>query len=188
MITISVKLRISSKVEKIMNDLVLANIANDKNSLMIIYVLYSALIVYFLYKFYMGTRLRKHIKGEQYAYGRYFSRWIYALCSMIFVFGVTNIVTADKISGILMIVLMLLLLLSFTDKTVVSESGIYGQGVFIFWDTLKKWGFDSRRSELVLNYKINGSEKQAFMKVHAKDIEDINAKIKQFKLKKKPKK
>lgn len=168
-----------------MNNSLLLGQTYEKNSLIFIYILYSALIVYMIYKIVASKGAKKKIQGQAFVYKRFVSKWLYILCTMILVFGIVNIFTADKISGVLMIGLMAVLFISFQDNTVICESGIYGQGVFIEWHELKKWGFDTKRSELICQYKRNMTEKQAYLKIDVSYMEDANAKIKEFKQNKK---
>ncbi len=152
-------------------------------SMTFIYVLYGAMILYFVYRQIVGYRERKKIKGQVLStFKKEVSKVTYILAALIVGFGIFNIVNKQYLSGILMITLVIILLIDTRDSVIVSEMGIYAQGKFILWSQIKKWAFDLETSDLVLTYKEDMEEKNQFVKVDKEKIEELNMIIRKLKL------
>ena len=159
--------------------------AQGTDQLTIIYIMYGGLIVYFLYKLFKNYKTKKKITGTQrHEFSKTISKFLYVLGAMIIVFGIFNIVGEQYAAGLLMIGLIAVLYLDTLDKIVITEDGIYGQGNYVTWDSIKKWGFDADTNELVAQYKVGYEEKNFNLKVNKDDFVPINSLIRKYKLKK----
>lgn len=150
-----------------------------------IYIMYGALILFLLYKQVKAFTTRRKVEGNNiFKFRKELGKILYILGSIIVLFGLINIYAGQYISGALMIVLVFLLALDSFDGIWISENGIYGQGTFILWPEVKKWGFDTNTKELVMTYrkKDEMQDKTLYIKVNKQDIEEVNRLIRKYKL------
>ncbi|MDO5026210.1 MAG: DUF5673 domain-containing protein [Tissierellia bacterium] len=164
------------------NNYLIANQSGPDN-MTLIYVLYGAMIIYFMYKQITGYREKKKLKGQVLStFRKEVSKVTYILAALIVAFGIFNIVNKQYISGILMITLVVILIIDTRDSVIVTEMGIYAQGKFLLWTQIKKWAFDLDSSDLVLTYKDDMQEKNQYVKIDKNKIEELNMIIRKLKL------
>jgi len=163
--------------------MLLVGLPQSQNSL--IYIMYGGLILYFIYRQIKAWNVKKKITGEnRHEFKRSVTKLMIGLSALIVVFGIFQIINKEYISGILMISLVLILAVDMLDKVIITEDGIYGQGKYITWDKVKKFGFDVNTSEFVAVYKDEMADKNFFIKVENSQIDEMNALIRRYKLKK----
>lgn len=163
--------------------MLLVGLPQSQNSL--IYIMYGGLILYFIYRQIKAWKVKKKITGEnRHEFKRSVTKLMIGLSALIVVFGIFQIINKEYISGILMIALVLILAIDMLDKVIITEDGIYGQGNYVTWDKVKKFGFDVNTSEFVAAYKDGMTDKNFFVKVEKSQIEEMNTLIRRYKLKK----
>lgn len=151
----------------------------------IIIIMYGGLIIYFIYRQIKSIFEKRKITGsDRHYFRKNISKVMIALSSLIILFGIFNIVNKQYTNGGLMIAVVLILWVDIFDKIIITEDGIYGQGNYITWDKVKKWGFDVESNEFVALYKDGMSEKNIYIKVEKEHIDEMNELIRHFKLKK----
>ncbi|NLW51996.1 MAG: hypothetical protein GXY87_01340 [Tissierellia bacterium] len=161
------------------------NQSEGLNQLSIIYIMYGGLIIYFLYKLFKNYRVQRQITGTQrHEFSKNISKYLYILGAMIIAFGIFNIINKEYAAGSLMIGLIAVLYLDSLEKIIITEDGIYGQGKYVRWDAIKKWGFDSDTNDLIAKYKEGYEEKTFNLRVSKDDFVPINTLIRKYKLKK----
>lgn len=160
------------------------NNQNSQGMSSFIYILYVGLIIYFIYRLYKTKKAEKELSGEVHRFKRAKSRFMSIVMIGIAAFSLFSIYNNEYIMGILMLVLVITLQIELTLDTQFAENGFIADSKFIEWKELKKWAFDSERSELVLSYKKGFEEKQAFIKVRKQDINEIDKIIRKYKLNK----
>lgn len=158
-----------------------ANTQMSQNTLL--YILYGGLIVFMLYKQVKNFKEKQKITGsDRHEFSRKYGKWVYSLGLLILVFGVVNVFDKQIVSGLLMIAVVLLLFVDLRDKLILTENGVYSQGKYVLWDSIKKWGFDEGTSDLVAKYKEGYEEKSLVARIEKNDMAKINDLIRKFKL------
>lgn len=152
-------------------------------SYLFIYIMYGALFLYFLYKMYKGYTESKKVMGEKYYFRKTNITYIKVTVPIILFFAAFNFYTKMYFIALLMVGLVVLLIMDSRVSTIVAENGIFAGGTFVEWNNIKKWGYDSKRSEIVISYKIGYSQRNTYAKILPENIEEVNNLIKKFKQK-----
>lgn len=144
-----------------------------------IYVLYGGLCLFLSYSIFKSYKAKKSLKGDLYNVKYKMSIANIVIEVIILIIGLMNLFTGDKISGTLMVLLVVLFALEMRLQTpILSSDGIYADGEFIEWNKIKKWYTNKEDGELSMIYKEGYNEKDKFVKINPEDAEKVDQIIK----------
>ena len=150
----------------------------------IIYIMYGALIAFFLYKIYKTHTANQKLEGEIHTFKKEFTRMMMGLMFSIGMFAIYNIYLGQTIPGILMLTLIIVIFIDNIMPNHIGENGLVADGKFITWKELQKWAFNFEKGEMAVRYKKGFEEREAFLKLTKHSIKDVNDLIRKYKLNK----
>jgi hypothetical protein len=154
-----------------------------------ILILYVGLMVWLIYKLYKTFKAKKNLRADAEMYARKVTTMEYILFFLLESSGFINLynglmnkVSRVTVMGTVMIVMGLIFLATIKTKIYIDQDGILINGSYFTFKEVRKWGFDSKRGDLVLLVKKNTGEYREATQVNKEDIEAINKAIRKYKL------
>lgn len=164
----------------------------DKNRMdSFILLMYGAIIVFFAYKIFKSKKNRGLLQGEISEFKRKVSPIEIGLLVVLLATGAVNLYMGIKQNNFnnmaqsaVMIVLAIIFGLFSQSKLCIGENGILANSNFYDYKQLKKWGFDTSSSDLVMQVKTKNQLTNESVRVTRDDIQEINNLIRKYKLNK----
>ncbi|EEI83888.1 DUF5673 domain-containing protein [Anaerococcus tetradius] len=154
-----------------------------------IVILYGAIVVFFLYRIYKLLGYRKSLSGEIKSFDRPSSSFEIILFSVLIITGAVNLYAGfqqgnnkNMLTSVIMIILAFVFMISTKAKLMIGENAIIANSNLRSYKEIRKWGFDTKNSELILLVKDQKGELRETTKVKKEDIEEINSLIRRYKL------
>lgn len=160
-----------------------AQAANDSAEKFIL-IMYVALLFFVAYRVFQGVMERRKLENIQDTFEKPASTFGMIVAGLMLLMSVISLFTKQWVPGIILFALAGLFFYSSFDKVIIAENGIYGDGQFIPWRIIRKWGFDTKSHDLIFKTKDRYKEKNMFIRVMDTDMVEINDWIRKYKLNK----
>lgn len=155
----------------------------------IVVIMYGAIVVFFLYRIYKLIGYKKTLTGDIKSFEKPLSSFEIILFSVLIVTGAVNLYAGfqqgnnkNMLTSVIMILLAFVFMISTKAKLMIGENAIIANSNLRSYKEIRKWGFDTKNSELIILVKEKKGEIRETTKVKKEDIEEINSLIRKYKL------
>lgn len=155
----------------------------------IVVIMYGAIVVFFLYRIYKLIGYKKTLTGDIKKFDKPLSSFEIILFSVLIVTGAVNLYAGyqqannkNMLTSVIMILLAFVFMISTKAKLMIGENAIIANSNLRSYKEIRKWGFDTKNSELIILVKEKKGEIRETTKVKKEDIEEINSLIRKYKL------
>ncbi len=160
-----------------------SNIFSAIGNWSIISIIYGALLIFFLYKIIRGKTMEKQLEGPIYSVKRGNKKSTLFICLLMAGMGVISFVGGQKLDGIVMVLLAIVFFFYNLIEIKLGQNGMLADNVFIEWKEIRKWGWDTKRGDLVYVTKERGkAPTSSSIHIGQEYMEEVNKQIRRLKL------
>lgn len=160
-----------------------SNLFSAIGNLSIISIIYGALLLFFVYKIIKGKSMEKKLEGPIYSVKRGNKKSTFLICLLMAVMGVISFVGGQKLDGVVMILLAIVFYFYNLIEIKLGQNGMLADNNFIEWKEIRKWGWDTKRGDLVYMTKERGkAPTSSSIHIGQENMEEVNKQIRRLKL------
>lgn len=149
----------------------------------LISLIYGAMLIFFLYKIIKGKMIERNLEGPIHSIKRGGKTSTLIICLLMAGLGVISFVGGQPLDGAIMITLAIVFYVYNLIDIKLGQNGMVVENTFISWKEVRRWGWDTKRGDLVYITKERGkAPTSSSVHIGLEHMEEVNKHIRRLKL------